>query len=307
MGQLHSALKLLGSRGVEVSCYAKLNLFLEVIKKRPDNYHEIKTLFERIDLHDTLILSSLPGKRIEIKSNHPGIPKDSSNLAYKSAQFLQESLNINKGVMIKITKRIPVGAGMGGGSSDAAGVLLGLNHLWKLGLTRNKLVAIAKNIGSDVPFFMYDSPFALGSGRGEKIKPVHSLKATGLWHVLAVLPLHVSTPLIYKKWDQYFGRPLRLTIPKQNVTILCSLLKKKDVALIGKALFNSLEFVTVKVYPEVSLLKKRFAFLGLRPSLMSGSGPSVFALVPSQKEARIFSRQLKRENQFLRVAVTRTI
>jgi 4-diphosphocytidyl-2-C-methyl-D-erythritol kinase len=307
MGRLHSALKLLGSRGVEVSCYAKLNLFLDVIKKRADGYHEIKTLFERIDLHDTLKLSSLPGKKIEIVSDHPGIPKDSSNLAYKSAQLLQESLKADKGVRIKIIKRIPVGAGMGGGSSDAAGVLLGLNYLWGLGLTRNKLVALAKKIGSDVPFFIYDAPFALGSGRGEKISPVHPLQAVRLWHVLAVLPLHVSTPLIYKKWDEYFGGLLRLTIPKQNVTILCSILKKKGRPLVEKALFNSLELVTEKVYPEVKLLKKRFVFLGLRSSLMSGSGPSIFALVPSQHEARSFSLQLKKENKQLFVAVTRTI
>jgi 4-diphosphocytidyl-2-C-methyl-D-erythritol kinase len=307
MGQLHSALKLTGSRGVEVSCYAKLNLFLGVIKKRADDYHEIKTLFERIDLHDTLTVSPLPGKRIQIISDHPGVPQDSSNLAYKSAQLLQESLKINKGARIEIIKRIPVGAGMGGGSSDAAGTLLGLNHLWDLGLTRNKLVSLAKKIGSDVPFFIYDAPFALGSGRGEKIKPLHSLKATVLWHVLAVLPIHVSTPLIYTKWDEYFGGLPRLTIPKQNVTLLCSILKKKNLALIGKALFNSLELVTEKVYPEVKLLKKRFVSLGLRSSLMSGSGPTVFALVPSQNEALSFSRQLKGSNKSLCVAVTKTI
>lgn len=284
--------------------YAKLNLYLEVLNRRKDNYHNIKTLFERISLCDKITLKSRPDKQIKIISHSPDIPKDSSNLAFRSAKLLQDSLKIDKGVEIKITKRIPVGSGMGGGSSNAAFVLLGLNKLWKLHLSRVKLVGFAKRIGSDVPFFIYNLPFALGEAKGDEIKPLSSLRGVRLWHVLVVPKIKVSTPMIYKNWDKN-REILGLTRPKYNVNILTLALRRKDLAAVNLALFNNLEPITAKIYPELKPIRDKLNLLGLQSILMSGSGPAIMAIASSRKEAVSAYRQLKKD-KFWQVFVTRT-
>lgn len=286
-----------------VKCYAKVNLYLEVVNKRKDNYHNIKTLFERIDLADTVILKPLADRKIQLTSNHKNLPDDSSNLAFRSAQLLQESLNVMQGVQIKLLKRIPVGSGLGGGSSDAAAVLIGLNKLWRLKLSQNQLVNFAGKLGSDVAFFIYNSPFAQGEGKGERITSLGSLNKVRLWHVLVVPKIHVSTPLIYKEWDSHE----KLTKPKLNAKILYSAVRKKSLPLLGKTLYNSLEPVTTKLYPEVSRIKEKLLQLGLKAILMSGSGPAVFAIVSSRKEARAIAGQMRKEKKTWQVFVARTI
>lgn len=284
------------------SC-AKLNLYLEVLNKRKDGYHNINTVFERIGLSDKIILKPRRDNKIKIICSSPLVPKGKTNLAYRSAKLLQDNFLVKKGVNIEIKKRIPVGAGLGGGSSNAAAVLTGLNKFWGLRLGQNKLVKLAAGIGSDVPFFIYDSPFALGSGRGEKIKPLRALDSVKLWHVLAVPKIEVLTPVIYKKWDSYS----RLTSPRRGDKILTSALRKSDLSLIAKSLLNSLERVTSGLYPEVARIKERFICLGLKAVLMSGSGPAVFAIVPSRKEAVSLCRQLKEENKFWQVFASQTL
>jgi len=288
---------------VIVDSCAKLNLYLEVLNKRKDGYHNINTVFERIGLSDKIILKPRRDNKIKIICSSPLVPKGKTNLAYRSAKLLQDNFLVKKGVNIEIKKRIPVGAGLGGGSSNAAAVLTGLNKFWGLRLGQNKLVKLAAGIGSDVPFFIYDSPFALGSGRGEKIKPLRALDSVKLWHVLAVPKIEVLTPVIYKKWDSYS----RLTSPRRGDKILTSALKKSDLSLIAKSLLNSLERVTSGLYPEVARIKERFICLGLKAVLMSGSGPAVFAIVPSRKEAVSLCRQLKEENKFWQVFASQTL
>jgi 4-diphosphocytidyl-2-C-methyl-D-erythritol kinase len=306
---------------LSLNSYAKLNLYLEVLKKRKDNYHNLKTLFARIDLADKIIIKSRQDKKISIACNLPDVSGDNANLAYRSAKILQEACNIDRGADIRIIKRIPVAAGLGGGSSNAATVLLGLNKLWKLDLSKSRLANFARRIGCDVPFFIYDIPFAKGSSRGDKIEPLESLKETKLWHILVVPEIKVSTPLIYKKWDTYSAfdpafpvhkkqgavEKAGLTRPKYSVNILISALRKKDLSLAGAVLFNSLERITTKLYPQISRIKRRLMRLGVKSILMSGSGPAIFGIVSSRKEALSLCKQLKEENNFLRVFVTRTI
>ena len=287
------------------SC-AKLNLYLEVLNKRKDGYHNINTIFERIGLSDKIILKPRRDNKIKIICSSPLVPKGKTNLAYRSAKLLQDSFLVKKGVNIEIKKRIPVGAGLGGGSSNAAAVLTGLNKFWGLRLGQNKLIKLAASIGSDVPFFIYDSPFALGSGRGEKIKPLKALDSVKLWHVLAVPKIEVLTPVIYKQWDSKRNLLRGLTSPPRGVKILTSALKESDLSLIAKSLLNSLERVTSGLYPEVARIKERFICLGLKAVLMSGSGPAVFAIVPSRKEAVSLCRQLKEENKFWQVFASQT-
>ena len=300
--------------------YAKLNLYLEVLNKRKDGYHNIKTVFERIDLSDKIILKPRPDKLIKIICRDSQVPKDNSNLCYRSAKLLQGSFNIASGADIKIIKRIPVGAGLGGGSGNAAAVFLGLNKLWRLNLSRSKLGKLAKRIGCDIPFFIYNTPFARGEERGDRIKPLRALKKVRLWHILVVPKIKVSTPLIYKKWDKYSGltppfftsqilkknKKAGLTKPEYDVKILNLALRKNDLSLLGKTLFNDLERITVNLYPQVLRVKEELKDSGIKAILMSGSGPAVFGVVSSRKEAVALSKQLKEEGESWQVFVTRT-
>ena len=293
-----------------LNSYAKLNLYLEVINKRRDNYHNIKTVFERIGLSDKIVLESRQDKQIKIICDNPDVPCDNSNLCYRSAKLLQDNFKVDKGAQIKIVKRIPVGAGLGGGSSNAAFVLLGLNKLWKLHLSQAKLARLAQKIGSDVAFFIYDSPFAKGTRRGEKIELLEGLNNLRLWHILIVPGIKVSTAVIYRKWDTYRKRCVEragLTRPEYNVKITTLALQKKDLGLIGKSLFNDLEQVSIKLYPEIRRIKEWLIHRNVQSILMSGSGPAVFGVVSSRKEAVSLCRQLRRENRSWRVFVVRTV
>lgn len=289
--------------------HAKLNLYLEVLNKRKDSYHNIKTLFEKIDLFDTIILTRRQDKKINVVCSTPGIPCDNSNFTWQAARLLQERLDIKKGVDIKIIKRIPVAAGLGGGASNAAAVLVGLNKLWKLNLARDRLVGFAKKIGCDVPFFIYNTSFAQGQVRGDKITPLKSIDGVRLWHILIVPDIKVSTAVIYKRWDEYLKsrtRRVTLTRPKYDVKILTLALKNKDFALINQTLFNSLEQITIRLYPQVRRIKENLRHLGLKSILMSGSGPAVFSIVSSRKEAVSVCRQLETEHKSWQVFVART-
>lgn len=301
------------SESLSLESPAKVNLYLKVLKRRKDDYHDIKTIFERINLCDTIILKERRDKKIRIISGNPALVKDSSNLAYRAADLLRRSLGINKGLDIKIIKRIPISAGLGGGSANAASVLTGLNKFWKLGLKQEELVKLSRKLGSDVAFFLHNTSFALGEGRGERIKPLGSLKKKKLWHVLVVPKIKVSTPFIYKKWDNNprtfkltppFLNDKRkkieragLTTPKHDVKILILAIRRNHFSLLAKTLFNDLEQVTLRLYPEVLRIKKRLADLGLKAILMSGSGPAVFAITASKKEAVSLAKKFRAKNK----------
>lgn len=280
--------------------YAKLNLYLEVLNKRKDSYHNLRTIFERISLSDKISIKKRRDNLITVSCDSREVPSNSLNLAYRAAKILQDKFKIKSGVSIGIEKRIPVGAGLGGGSSNAATVLLGLNKLWKLKLNRQQLAKLGAQLGSDVPFFVYEVKFARGLGRGDVIKPLSALSGVNLWHILVVPKIHVSTPYIYKKWDAQIhkkGRPGVLTRPVPNDKMLCLALKKKSLNSIALGLNNVLEKVTVKFYPEVTVVKEKLASCGVKSILMSGSGPAVFGIVASRKEAADLAAKLKAQHQ----------
>jgi 4-diphosphocytidyl-2-C-methyl-D-erythritol kinase len=290
-----------------LNSYAKLNLYLEVLKARPDKYHNIKTIFERIDLYDRIVLKARPDKKINLTCKSSRVPGGRRNLAYRSAKLLQDTFHIDQGADIKIVKRIPVAAGLGGGSSNAASVLVGLDKLWGLNLGRNKLLPLARKIGSDVPFFIYQCPFARGTERGDRIKPLKALNHLRLWHILVVPKVKVLTPHVYKRWDSLNKiKGPRLTRVKDNVKIVTLALRRKDLSLLGCALFNSLEQVTTSFYPKIRRIKDRLSQMGVKSILMSGSGPAIFGVVSSRKEALSLYRQLKGNSYFGEVFITRT-
>lgn len=280
-------------RVLKVSSYAKLNLYLEILDKRPDGYHNLRTVFERISLSDTLTLKEIDNPEIRIISDSKDIPCDSRNLAYKAAEILKEDLGIKNGVEIRLKKIIPVGAGLGGGSSNAASVLLGLNRLWRLGLSRGRLLGYAAKLGSDVSFFIYNCSYAFGVSRGEKIRPLKSWKKR-LWHVLVVPKINVPTKEIYQELDKDFAGARGLKADKRAFNLKVG----TDPSVcpnINAMLFNRLEEAAFRLYPQVSKVKEvLFKEAGLGSALMSGSGSAVFGLVDSRKEGLRIAKGLNR-------------
>jgi 4-diphosphocytidyl-2-C-methyl-D-erythritol kinase len=286
--------------------YAKLNLFLKVLRKRPDNYHDLETIFERISLHDEIRLTShsaaIKGKagKIKIVCSHPQVPKGPKNLVYKVAQMLQTRFGVTQGVTIYIKKNIPVAAGLAGGSSNAATTLLGLNKIWKLKLSQQELVNIAAEIGSDVAFFIYNSPWALGEGRGERITPL-PIKAK-FWHVVVVPRLKMYSKDVFTRLPAFrsgrpafrSGRNLELTKTETDANILTLALKEKSPCKVGSLLHNDLEISILSIRPELLRVKNRlrkYSFCGVA---FSGSGPACYGLAPTEKIARAVAKDLRR-------------
>jgi len=261
-------------------------LFLKVLRKRPDNFHDLETIFERISLYDEIRLTSNSTGNLKISCSHPQVPKGPKNLVYKVAQMLQSRFGITQGATITIKKNIPVAAGLAGGSSNAATTLLGLNKIWKLKLSRKQLVEMGAEIGSDVAFFLYNTPWALGEGRGERITPL-PIKAK-LWHVVVV-------PRIKMYSKDVFGHlNLRLTKKAADVNILTLALKGKSTLKAGSVLHNDLETSILSIRPELLRVKNRlrkYSFCGVA---FSGSGPACYGLVPTEKIARAVAEDLRR-------------
>lgn len=288
-----------------LNSYAKLNLYLKIIARRRDGYHDLDTVFERIDLADKIILKSRLDNKIKIITPSSQIPKGKANLAWRAARILKDNFKIKSGVDIKIIKHIPPAAGLGGGSSNAAAVLMGLNKLWKLGLNQRRLISLGKSLGADVPFFICNLPFARARSRGDQIRSLKALGNSRFWHIVVVPKARLATALAYQKWDET-AQKVRLTRPDSDVRMLTSALKRKDFSLISRGLFNSLEEASFKLCPEIQKVKERLSSLGLKSILMSGSGTAVFGMLSSRKEAESLGRQLKR-NRLWRIYTTRTI
>lgn len=258
---------------------AKLNLFLKVLHKRKDGYHSLETLFERIDLCDHLRLTKNKEGGIRIFCDHPDVPLDSQNLVYQAVELVKEEFGITEGIDIHITKRIPVAAGLGGGSSNAAAALLGVNRLWRLKMTRKKLLALARTIGSDVGFFIHNCSWAEGRGRGDRI--TRRIIPVRLWHIVVVAPLKVYSKDVFAAWNNE-----RLTKPGDDVKIFTRFLRKNNLSILETLLHNDLEQAIVRLHPQLLSLKQHIAHLVQKPVIFSGSGPALFALASTHKEAQ---------------------
>ena len=258
--------------------------------KRPDGYHDIETLFERISLYDVLRFKTIPSGIRLVCTGRP-LPDGPGNLVYRAAALLKEKYGVKEGVEIRLEKKIPVAAGLGGGSSDAAAALLGLNRVWKLRLSRKALLGHAASLGSDVAFFVLDTPYALGAGRGEKLKPVSS--RVRLWHVLASPPLEVLTKDIYSAL-----RPEDFGSQRIQPSDFFTAYRAKDPDRLGQALYNTLEKVVLDRAHILRRVKSDFLLTGVDGVLMSGSGPTVFALLRTEKEAKRVASAMRRKYNF---------
>ncbi|MEW6516401.1 MAG: 4-(cytidine 5'-diphospho)-2-C-methyl-D-erythritol kinase [candidate division FCPU426 bacterium] len=269
-------------RRLTVPAPAKVNLILEIQGRRPDGYHELKTVMHALELADTLCFTE-NRSGLRLVCNHPQVPVDGSNLIHRAAVRLAQAAGIVPKVTIRLTKRIPVAAGLGGGSSDAAAALLGLARWWRLG-RQAPLRRIASELGSDVPFFL-SGGCALGQGRGERLTPWPS--APGMWVVLVNPGFPVSTAEVYRNFR------LQLTRKKACITMMRSALKQKNAEKISRKLFNHLEWVTAAKHPLIARIKQELIAGGALGALMSGSGPTVFGLAPDQRTARQLQRRLR--------------
>jgi 4-diphosphocytidyl-2-C-methyl-D-erythritol kinase len=263
-----------GGDAVVIAAPAKLNLFLEILRKRPDGYHDLESLMVAVDLFDTLELRATAGGAIALTCDPPALPTGPDNLVYRAASALRIHADRPAlGADIRLTKRIPAQAGLGGGSSDAAAALVGLNRVWKLGLTRPELVAIAASLGSDVAFFL-TLPAAWCTGRGERAAPEPTAagaeRAGGFHFVLVCPPVGLGTAGVY-------GRlvPPHRPVPGEAVR---AAFRAADAPALGRALFNRLEEPAFELEPLVGRLRHRLGALGACGALMSGSGSAVFAV-----------------------------
>lgn len=261
---------------------AKVNLYLEVIRKRPDGYHDIETVFQRIKLYDDIYLEK-EKNGLTVDCDCASI-REEDNLVYKAAKLLSAESGCRAGARIKLVKKIPVASGLGGGSSDAAYTLIGLNQIWGLGWDKNKLSEAGKMLGADVPFFIYETGTAVGRGRGDEIEPLEGNVAG--WLVLVTFPFHVSTKEVYQELK------ITLTKPPRGVKLLIDLLKGNDPGKLERTLYNSLEQITIKKYPVILEIKDRLKKAGAGGVLMSGSGPSVFGVFREEGKAEAARRQI---------------
>ena len=273
---------------MKIRAPAKVNLFLRVLGRRPDGYHLLDTLIVPVSLYDVIEIRRVPAKRqqpanarITIDCDDPAVPAGEENLAYRAAQLLLKQVERPTGIHIHIhiQKRIPLGAGLGGGSTDAAATLLGLNRLFKLNVSEARLERLALRLGADVPFFIRARP-ARAYGIGERLRPVREL--VHFWLVIIYPGFPVSTAWVYNKL------PKKLTKPTPGNSIATSL---KRFDRLTDLLVNDLESVTLESYPKIRLLKEKLLREGAARGLMSGSGSSVFGVFGSKGLAqRAFDR-----------------
>jgi len=262
---------------------AKINLFLHICGKRPDGYHDLFSLMCRITLFDELLLQIARGEKVEIHCSHPDVPNDDTNLAYRAAALFQNKLGSTQGVSIHLKKRIPVGAGLGGGSSNAASILMALNIYHGRPFSRKQLMEMGLSLGADVPFFIFQKP-AIATGIGDKLE---AFKGALPYHILLIYPgINVSTAETYQNLN--FG----LTKDQKKPTSI-SLKRNRFIPAIH--LTNDLERVTAAKYPEIDLAKEKLLKLGAIGALMSGSGPTVFGLFDSAAKAKSAGQSLSQD------------
>jgi len=259
---------------VEEKAYAKINLFLEVTDKRPDGYHNLVSVMQSLDLHDTLTI--LPGKSgIVLETNMPGVPTDDSNLVVKAAKLLMSECGINQPLHIKLQKKIPMGAGLGGGSSNAAATLHGLNRLFGLDIPLPKLLKMGQTLGADVPFCLLGGT-ALAEGIGEKLTPLKPHPPCYI--MLACPPIHVSTKEIFNKLGGF--------CKTENADRFLEAYESEDISLIAKNLFNTFTPITAKIHPLINTFIANLQATGALGASMTGTGSTVFVYFNNEHNAQ---------------------
>lgn len=262
---------------VTLKALAKINLGLDVLGKRDNGYHDVRMVMQTIYLYDNVTLTKTESAGIQLETNLFYLPVDESNIAYKAAKLLMDEFHIQEGVHILLEKHIPVSAGMAGGSSNAAAVLVGMNRLFSLGLSRTELMKRGVTLGADVPYCIMRGT-ALAEGIGEVLSPLPPMPKC---HILVAKPgISVSTKVVYEKLD---SQPIE---EHPDIDSILEGLKKQDLAKVANSMGNVLERVTIEEYPVIEEIKNVMKEAGALSAMMSGSGPTVFGLFEDHATAR---------------------
>jgi 4-diphosphocytidyl-2-C-methyl-D-erythritol kinase len=274
---------------LRIEAPAKVNYRLDVLRKREDGYHDLRMVMQRIDLCDLIDITITDAPGITVTCNRTGVPDGPGNIAWRAADLLLKEAGRDAGIAIEIVKRIPVAAGMGGGSSDGAAVLMGVNELLELEFTDRRLMEIGARLGADVPFFIFKKT-ALAEGIGDILSPVEHIPTA--WLTIVNPNIHVSTAWVYQNLQLTSG-PNENIIPRfyKSVSDICAILA------------NDLESVTAKRYPIITEIKERLYSAGAIGALMSGSGPTVFGIFDNEAKARCTAEELTHSTGWFAIAV----
>ncbi len=281
-------------RGISVAAFAKVNLGLTVLGRRPDGFHALASVMQCVTLADTVrLFPAVRGISLSVRGAGRAVPTGPKNLCWRAARMFLDETGISRGVRIALTKRIPSGAGLGGGSSDAAAVLAGMDRLFATRLGKGALSRMAARLGSDVPFFLA-GPTALCLGRGEIVRPFSPGKT--LWMVLAKPALSLPTPAVYAALEAPFAPRggIRLRTLRMRSTLIRGALRRGDIMTLVRRLRNDLEPGATAVAPRIARFKDRFAALAPLGAWMTGSGSAFFAIVPDKRSARRLAAACRR-------------
>ncbi len=262
---------------ISLKALAKINLGLDVVRRREDGYHEVRMIMQTIHLYDRIDIVKTKEKDIQIQTNLSFLPVNENNLIYKAGRLLMDEFGITDGVSVKLDKRIPVAAGMAGGSTDAAAMLFGMNRIFELGLTKKQLMERGVKIGADVPYCIMRGT-ALAEGIGEELSALPPMVKCPV--LIAKPQISVSTKFVYQnlKLDDDTIHP--------DIDLLIDDIKAKDLYSIAKHMGNVLETVTIPNYPVIDEIKQHMMVHGAVGAMMSGSGPTVFGLFDDEETAK---------------------
>lgn len=262
---------------ISLKALAKINLGLDVLGKREDGYHDVRMIMQTIHLYDRVEIKKTRSPHIHVETNLYYLPVNEDNLVYRAAKLMKDEFQIKEGVRIVLQKFIPVAAGLAGGSSDAAAVLVGMNRIFNLGLKQNKLMELGLKIGADVPFCIMRGT-ALAEGIGEKLTALPPMPKCPV--LIAKPAISVSTKTVYEGLKLYDG------MEHPDIDGVMESIQQKDLKGVASNMGNILETVTIPMYPVIKDIKKLMMDNGALNAMMSGSGPTVFGLFPNEKEIR---------------------
>ena len=271
---------------IQLKALAKINLGLDVLRRREDGYHEVKMIMQTISLHDDLEIRRIKTPEIQVKTNLYYLPTNENNLVYKAAKLLMDEFGIKEGVAIQLKKRIPVAAGMAGGSTDGAAVLWGMNQMYGLGLSRQELMERGVKLGADVPYCVQRGT-ALAEGIGERLSVLPSMPKCTI--LIAKPGISVSTKFVYENLHANDLKPEQ----HPDVDRMIEAMKEKNLDLLCERMGNVLETVTIPAYPVIQEIKEHMMACGAAGSMMSGSGPTVFGIFHSPVQAKAAMKDLK--------------
>lgn len=268
---------------LQLKAYGKINLGLDVIRKRPDGYHDLDMIMQMVDVYDDVIIEKKAGEEIVVKADAAVLSNGKDNLAYMAAKMLFDEFGIKSGVEITIHKRIPIAGGMAGGSSDCATTLIGINEMFNLGLSKQQLMERGVKLGADVPYCVLGGT-AIARGIGEVLTPLPTPPQCHV--IIAKPPISVSTAYVYGhiRPDEITKRP--------DIEQMTLAIKEQDLNKLSDLLYNVMEEVTVSEYPVIEKLKSIMLEKGALNSIMSGSGPTVFGLFDDREKAQAAMKAL---------------